>query len=308
MTDLYVTGASGVLGAEIALHFTRQDTMRVKAVSRRPCPLLPLHHPAQVQTQAVYDAAWFDADHHAATIVHCAGMSDPRLEFQSFSTLAQEQILPHVTMVEALLARGWRGRLIYFSSGGTVYGNALHLPISETHPTSPVSFYGLHKLCIERALEHLARTRGFELIILRVSNPYGGALAKPNQGVIPILVDAFLKDQPFKILGDGSAQRDYLEITDLCRAVECCIRHRLDDPVLTLNIGSGEGTTLTALIKLIGGLLNRPLRTRHVPSVHDVQSNVLCPRRAWEVLGWRAAVTLPVGVDRYLARLRTLVD
>lgn len=235
-------------------------------------------------------------------------MSNPRLEFQSFSTLAQDHILPHVAMVEALLARGWRGRLIYFSSGGTVYGNALQLPISETHPTSPVSFYGLHKLCIERALEHLARARGFELIILRVSNPYGGALAKPNQGVIPILVDAFLNNRPFQIIGDGSAKRDYLEISDLCRAIEFCIRHRLDDPVLTLNIGSGEGTTLTSLITLIGKLLNRNLCTRHVASVHDVQSNVLCPRRAQEVLGWRAKVALPDGVDRYLARLRTLVN
>lgn len=308
MTDLYVTGASGVLGAEIALHFAKQDNIRVKAVSRRPCPLLPLHHPAQSLTQAVFDAGWFDPDHSAATIVHCAGMSNPRLEFQSFSTLAQDHILPHVAMVEALLARGWRGRLIYFSSGGTVYGNALQLPISETHPTSPVSFYGLHKLCIERALEHLARARGFELIILRVSNPYGGALAKPNQGVIPILVDAFLNNRPFQIIGDGSAKRDYLEISDLCRAIEFCIRHRLDDPVLTLNIGSGEGTTLTSLITLIGKLLNRNLCTRHVASVHDVQSNVLCPRRAQEVLGWRAKVALPDGVDRYLARLRTLVN
>jgi UDP-glucose 4-epimerase len=174
--------------------------------------------------------------------------------------------------------------------------------MSESHPTSPISFYGLHKLCIERALEHLARSRGFELVILRVSNPYGTSLAKLNQGVIPILVRAYMTNSLFQIIGDGTAQRDYIEITDLCRAVALCVSHPMTDPVVTLNIGSGTGVALNDLIAMIGKTLNRSLRKRHIPAVHDVQSNILCCDRVREVLGWQTRIGLHEGLDRYLKR------
>lgn len=301
VTDVYITGASGVLGSELTLHFIQKSGFRVGAVSRRPCALLPVDHPAQITVINPFDAAWFAPDRKDATILHCAGLSDPRQDFPSFSTLTQDHILPHLAMVEALLARGWKGRLIYFSAAA-VYGNALHLPIAETHPTSPISFYGLHKLCLERALEHLARTRGFELIILRVANPYGTTLTKLNQGVIPILFRAYLTDSLFNVIGDGSTQRDYLEISDLCRAVALCVNHRMQDPVLTLNIGSGEGVALTELIKIIGGVMQRRLRTRHLTAVHDVNSNILCRARARDVLGWQPHVPLIDGLHRYVAK------
>jgi UDP-glucose 4-epimerase len=301
MTQIYITGASGVLGAEFALHFLQSAEYGVHAVARRACPLLSTDHPAQRVVTSVFDAQWYDPRHQDATVLHCAGLSDPRKEYASFATLAQDDILPHVAMVEALLDRGWRGRLIYLSSGGAIYGNPQSLPIPETHPTSPISLYGLHKLCIERALEHLARSRGFELIILRVSNPYGARLAKLNQGVIPILVRAYVTGSLFQILGDGTAQRDYIEISDLCRATSLCVGLRMTDPVLTLNIGSGTGVALNDLIRQIGKTLGRSLRTQHIRAVHDVQSNVLCCHRARDVLGWQAQITLRDGLDRYLS-------
>jgi UDP-glucose 4-epimerase len=302
VTDVYITGASGVLGSELALHFLGQPHHRVMAVSRRPCPLFSPADPAQITVIDPFDAAWFMPQQVDAVIIHCAGLSDPRQEFDSFATLARDHILPHVAMLEALLARGWKGRLIYFSSGGAVYGNTLQLPIPETHPTSPISLYGLHKLCLERAFEHLARTRGFELIILRVANPYGALVTKPNQGVIPILFKAYLTGSLFNIIGDGTAARDYLEISDLCRAVSLCVSHRMQEPILTLNIGSGEGVALNALIALIGGTLNRQLRTRHLPAVYDVQTNILCRQRAHEVLGWAPVIPLSAGLQRYMIR------
>jgi UDP-glucose 4-epimerase len=308
VTDVYITGASGVLGSELAHHFVKNSSFRVGAVSRRPCPLLPQDHPAQITVASPFDADWFSPDRAEATILHCAGLSDPRKDFDSFATLAQDHILPHVAMVESLLARGWKGRLIYFSSGGAVYGNTLQLPIPETHPTSPISFYGLHKLCLERALEHLARARGFDLVILRVSNPYGATVTKLNQGVIPILFRAYLTDSLFTVIGDGSAQRDYIEISDLCRAVSLCVTHQMQEQILTLNIGSGDGIALSDLITMIGGVLNRRLRTRHLKAVHDVQSNILCRRRAREVLGWQPHVSLNEGLHRYVEKCGLLVS
>jgi UDP-glucose 4-epimerase len=308
VTQIYITGASGVLGAECVSYFLQDPRATVHAVSRRPCPLLPATHAAQRVVASVFEGGWYDPAHADATIVHCAGLSDPRKEYASFATLAQDDILPHVAMVEALLERGWRGKLIYMSSGGAIYGNPQVLPIPETHPTSPISLYGLHKLCIERALEHLARSRGFELVILRVSNPYGGRLAKRNQGVIPILVRAYATGSLFQIIGDGTAQRDYIDMRDFCHAVGLCIGLKMTDPVLTLNIGSGTGITLNDLIRQIGQRLGQTLRTQHVRAVHDVQSNVLCCDRARDVLGWQARISLQDGLDRYLTTVLSTAE
>jgi len=272
-------------------------------VSRRPCPTLDLDHPAQRQVHSVFDASWLAHEDTDATVLHCAGLSDPRSSFRNFAVLAHEHILPHVEMIEAMLARGWRGRLVHFSSGGTVYGNALELPIREDHPKAPISMYGLHKLILERAFAQLAEDRGFELVVLRVSNPYGSMVSKPNQGVIPILIKAFLHDTEFQIIGDGSAVRDYLEISDLVAAVRKVIAAKMQKSVEIFNIGSGESTSLNDLIDILGELTQHQLTRTYASSKTDVQSNVLDCSKAYDMLGWKAEVTLELGLKKLLERM-----
>lgn len=304
MKGVYITGASGVIGSELAAAFADDDcSAGVTAVSRRPCPTLAADHPAQRHAAAIFDASWLAPGDADTTIFHCAGLSDPRAAFRNFAVLAHEHILPHVEMVEALLARGWRGRLVFFSSGGAVYGNALHLPIYEEHPKAPISMYGLHKLILERALAQLAEDCGFELVILRVSNPYGSMVSKPNQGVIPILIKALLRDVEFQIIGDGHAERDYLEITDLIVAARKVIEFDMRNPVEIFNIGSGERTSLRDLIALLERLTGHKLRTVHSPSKIDVKSNVLDCSRAREMLGWEAQVPLEAGLAKLVERM-----
>lgn len=304
MKTVYITGASGVIGAELAADFQDPDTpFKSVAVSRRPCPTLDLDHPAQRQVHSVFDATWLAPEDTDATLLHCAGLSDPRANFRNFAVLAQEHILPHVEMIEALLARGWRGRLVFFSSGGTVYGNTLELPIREDHPKAPISMYGLHKLILERAFAQLAEDRGFELVVLRVSNPYGSLLSKPNQGVIPILIKAFLNDTEFQIIGDGNAVRDYLEIRDLVAAVRKVIAKEIHKPVEIFNIGTGKSTSLNDLIDLLCSLTGHQLTRTYVSSKTDVQSNVLNCSRAQVTLAWKAKVPLELGVKHLLERM-----
>jgi UDP-glucose 4-epimerase len=302
--NIYITGASGVIGSELAAAFTDDGgAAGVRAVSRRPCPTIAADHLAQFQTSAIFDGSWFATDDTDATILHCAGLSDPRATFRNFGVLAHEHILPHVEMVEALLANGWRGRLVFFSSGGTVYGEALYLPIREDHPKDPISMYGLHKLILERALAQMAEDRGFELVILRVSNPYGSMVTKPNQGVIPILITAMLRDTEFQIIGDGHAERDYLEITDLIAAVRKVIASEMRKPVEIFNIGSGERTSILDLIAVLTRLTGHELRTVYSASKDDVKSNVLDCSRAQEMLGCEAKVSLEDGLAKLVERM-----
>lgn len=304
MQSIYVTGASGMIGSEIAADLVHRDpTFNTTAVSRRPCPTLGADHPAHKQVHTVFDGSWLAPHDTDATILHCAGLANPRVSFSNFAVLAHEHILPHVEMLEALLARGWRGRLVFFSSGGTVYGNALELPIREDHPKAPISMYGLHKLILEHAFAQLAEDRGFELVILRVSNPYGSMVSKPNQGVIPILIKALLRDEEFQIIGDGHAERDYIEISDLIAAVRNVIAFETREPVEIFNIGSGERTSLQDLIATLRKLTGHDLKTVHSPSKVDVQSNVLDCSRAKNALGWTAKTSLEHGLGKLLERM-----
>lgn len=300
MGRVYITGASGVIGSDLAQHFAWENYREFRAVSRRPCPTLPANHPAQVQVETIFDGAWLAPDDRDATILHCAGLSNPREDFRNFAVLAREHVLPPVEMIEALLARGWRGRMVLFSSGGTVYGNPLELPIPEDHPLAPISAYGLHKVILERAFSDLALQRDFELVILRVSNPYGSMVTKPNQGVIPILIRAFLRGEAFNMIGDGTAERDYISMRDLNDAVDRVIDFEMPSPVEIFNIGSGEKTSLNDLISILHDLTGRDLQLRHTASKVDVHSNVLDCSHARDELGWSAKVALHDGLKDYL--------
>jgi len=306
---IYVTGASGVIGSEVSSYFVEEfGSGCVKSISRRPCPTLPAGHPATRLVTSVFDGAWLDPEDVNATIVHCAGLSDPRRSFPNYAVLAKDEILPQIEMVEQLISRGWRGRMIYCSSGGTVYGDAIELPIRETHPQAPISAYGLHKLILERAFSQLAEERGFELVILRISNPYGSLVSKSNQGVIPILIRSFLNNDVFTVIGDGTAERDYLEIRDLALAMRRAAEFEMAGPVEVLNIGSGEKTSLNSIIDIVGGLAGKNLEVRYVPSGDEVKSNVLDCSKARKVLNWQPTIALEAGIKELFERMSAVGD
>lgn len=244
----------------------------------------------------VISGDWLEKGDEDATILHCAGISNPRLAFGSLARATREYIIPQIRMVKRLRSRGWRGRLIFLSSGGAVYGDAETLPISEDHPTRPKGFYGLQKLYLENAFAATANEGGHEFVALRVSNPYGSRKMKTGQGVVPILLNALREDTPFRIFGEGTAQRDYIHLRDLCRAVEAAMGAPLGGQSSVLNIGSGRGISLDELIAMAETVTGKTLVREHVPSDLDVRSNVLDCSRAERVLGWRAETSFEDGL------------
>ncbi|HEY8614187.1 MAG TPA: NAD-dependent epimerase/dehydratase family protein, partial [Roseomonas sp.] len=95
-------------------------------------------------------------------------------------------------------------RIVFVSSGGTVYGVPRRLPIAEDHPTDPISAYGIHKLLLEKHLGLQAYRHGLQAVVLRAANPYG-PYQNPDrgQGVIAALMARRLAGRPVEIWGDG---------------------------------------------------------------------------------------------------------
>ncbi len=303
--DVFVTGTSGVLGVETLMHMHERTSLTTMGVSRRD---LPIHRPDLPNTQVdnVFAADWLCAAEKNATVVHYAGLANPRAQFDNIEDLCEREIFPQINMVERMLVRGWRGHLIYVSSGGAVYGDVDTLPISEDHPPSPKSFYALQKLNVENALQFLANQFKFRLTILRVANPYGSHIPKPGQGVIPILLNAATSGSEFTIIGSGEELRDYVYISDLCRAIEKLCRDPLPRAINTINIGSGVGTSLNTLIDIVVSLTGCTLNLKRSSTRFDVKSNVLDVSRAKELLDWTPQVGIREGVASMVADVAAL--
>jgi len=218
----------------------------------------------------------------------------------------QSNLVNSVNLFKAMQQAGVK-RIIYFSSGGTVYGNPIQLPISETHPTHPISSYGIIKLAIENYLFMYQELYGLTPIILRLSNPYGprqGHLG--SQGVIGIFLRRIIQGQPIKIWGDGSIIRDYIYITD---AVSACMAALKLDQSGIFNIGNGEGDSLLDIIKEIEHCTGKNAEIDFEPSRgFDVKTVVLDTSLAKNVLGWQPEYSLRRGVGFHYNWLKSRIE
>lgn len=141
-------------------------------------------------------------------------------------------------------------KVIFFSSGGTVYGDVDSSSIKETHVPLPFSPYGIGKLTIEHYLEYFKHRHDLDYVVYRIANPYGpGQNIFGKQGVIPIFMRKFLDNEELTVYGDGSMKRDYLYIDDLARMIASSYDKPNQHPLY--NIGSGNGMSVNSIIAAI---------------------------------------------------------
>lgn len=195
-------------------------------------------------------------------------------------------------------------KLLFVSSGGTVYGVPQSLPIAEVAATRPISIYGAGKLAIENYLHCYRHLHGLDYAVLRLSNPYGeGQRLDRKQGAIVTFMHQALKREAITIWGDGEVVRDYLHVGDVIEALVLAAHTTTPDQIF--NIGSGIGLSLNQILAALQPLFPEPLSVRYLESRNfDVPANVLDISRARQQLGWQPRTTLPEGLDRMLRWMR----
>ena len=193
------------------------------------------------------------------------------------------------------------GRIIFVSSGGTVYGPPRYLPIDEDHPTNPLTAYGITKLAIEKHLQMFTHIHGVPSIILRVSNPYGPRQRiETAQGAVGVFLHRALAGAPIEIWGDGETTRDYIYIGDVAEVLARAVTY--DGREQVFNVGTGQGTSLNALVEWIERVIDRPVQRVYRPArAFDVPVSVLDNTRIREAFDWSPQVGLPEGLTRTLA-------
>jgi len=189
-------------------------------------------------------------------------------------------------------------KILFISSGGTVYGIPRTVPIPEHHDTNPLCGYGIHKLAIEKYLYLYHYNHGLDYSILRLSNPYGTAqISDRPQGVIGKFIYKALRKEPLEIWGDGSVVRDYVYIDDIMDAFLRALTYQGQEKIF--NVASGEGHSLTDIIALIEGAAGYSLDVSFSASRHvDVPLNVLDISRIKTELGWIPETAMETGIGK----------
>ncbi len=228
--------------------------------------------------------------HLISTTLPKTSNDDPAFDVQS-------NVIESIFLMEKCLEKGV-GKVVFLSSGGTVYGIPETLPVPETHSMAPISSYGISKIMIEKYFALFKHLHGLDYNVLRLSNPYG---ARQNpagiQGAIPVFLGKVAKGEPIQIWGNGEVVRDYVFIDDVIEGIYRAAAIGTSSAVL--NLGSGTGYSLNTIVHTIGKVVGRePEVVYGSERAFDVPAIYLDITRARQELGWHPAVTLETGIGK----------
>lgn len=200
-------------------------------------------------------------------------------------------------LLDLMRAAGVR-RIVYASSGGTVYGNPATLPVPETHALNPICSYGIVKAAVEHYLRLYSTLHGLTANVLRISNPYGMHQTRIGaQGVIATFANRLVANEQIEIWGDGSVVRDYVYVPDVARAL---VKAGGRSESGAFNIGSGVGHSVREVLEVLQRTLGRSGKVRFKPHREcDVACTYLDIGRARSELGWEPEYSLESGCADY---------
>ena len=188
-------------------------------------------------------------------------------------------------------------KVVFASSGGTIYGIPRCVPVSEGAPTNPISAYGISKLIIEKYLFLYRYLHGLDYHALRISNPYGRyQLGHKKQGVVGAILHRALNDMPIEVWGTGEVTRDFIHVDDVVEAFLVAVAYTGEHRVM--NVGSGVGMSINKVINDIGSALGGQNLKRVYKGSRsaDVPINVLDTELIKAETGWRPRISWEVGL------------
>ena len=194
-------------------------------------------------------------------------------------------------------------------SGGAIYGNTNKLAEEEDElmPTTP---YGVGKQMTEALINYYSHRCGINAYIFRIGNVYGSStLRKKPQGVVDIFIQRALKNEPLIIWGNAkNVIRDYIYLEDVVKIIaDVTEENRLGIEVY--NVGTGKGTSLEKLIKIIENEINRILVVEYKTEMASgIDSIVLSNEKLKKTIGKLDITELEDGIRNTINRKRKLLE
>src|SRR5882672_1779651 len=277
---ILVTGGAGYVGRHVCRALGEDDVIVVDDL-RNSCRAALPDRPIILREIERAKVEWPRID----VVLHCAGHDDCARSSRDPGLAWRSNVAATAAFFE-----GARGKPVVFSSSAAVYGEPSVFPVAEGHLKLPISPEGRSKWTAEQLL----RDYGVTLTVLRLFTVAGDDEDHPHEPhLIPNVVRAALTGRPLKVLGDGSAVRDFVHVEDVARA------HLLAQGVPGIfNVGSGRGWSVLEVLEVARRVTGRTIDVESAPARSgDPRALVADLSKARRELGWKPAFSLEEMID-----------
>jgi len=295
---ILITGGAGFIGSNVAdgLLEKKHKVVIVDDLSNGKKENIPegtRFYRCDIRSKKLYNI--FKAE-KPDVVIHNAAQLSVRVSVENPLMDADINVIGGLNVIQACHTYNIN-KIIFASSGGTVYGEQKYFPADEEHPTRPISPYGVAKLATENYLYYFYKTYGLKYISLRYGNIYGPRQDPYGEaGVVAIFSSKILKGSSPIINGDGLQTRDYVYVGDI---VDVNIRAMESDFTGSLNVGTEKETTVVELFKILREVSGKSdVEEVHGPPKEGEQRrSQLSYELAKKILDWQPGTALDEGLQ-----------
>lgn len=297
---ILLLGAAGFIGTNLTIELAKNAENEITLVDRckdffNPIINMNLKNIRIVESGLTVDMDFDSILKNQEVVYHLVSTTVPTTSNQHISQELVSNVVFSANLFEACIRCGVK-KVVFISSGGTVYGKEVDCPLKEKTATNPISSYGVQKVTIEKLLYLYRYMYGLDYRIIRLANPYG-PYQRPNGvlGAVTTFTYKALKGDEITVYGDGSVVRDFIYIDDAIRAIMKIVegenKHR------TFNLGCGYGTSIKQVLETIEKALGISMNVSYIEGRKvDVPVNYLDISRYEKYYGALNPISLEEGI------------
>lgn len=299
---ILLLGAAGFIGTNLTIELAKNKEDEITLVDRskkffKPILDMNLKNTHIVESELTVDMDFDSILKDQEVVYHLVSTTVPTTSNKHIPQELVSNVIFSSNLFEACVRCGVK-KVVFISSGGTVYGKEADCPLKEKTATNPISSYGVQKITIEKLLYLYKYMYGLDYRIIRLANPYG-PYQRPNGilGAVTTFTYKALKGDKISVFGDGSVVRDFIYIDDAIKAITKIVDG--ENKYRTFNLGCGYGTSIKQVLEIIEDALGIKLNVSYVESRKvDVPANYLDISRYEKYYGALDPIPLKEGIKK----------
>ena len=306
--NILLLGATGFIGTNLVLSLAKDESNTITVIGKNRTHFLAIEklklpNVTFIESHLTMETDFASLVNNQEVVYHLISTTVPTTSNQHISEELKENVVLSSNLFDACVKKEVE-KVVFLSSGGTVYGKEASCPLGEETPTNPISSYGIQKVTIEKLLYLYNYLYGMDYRIIRLSNPYG-PYQRPNGvlGAVTTFTYKALKGEEITVYGDGSVVRDFIFIDDAIRGIINIVNGK--NNFHTFNLGSGYGTSIRSVLSEIESTLGIKMDVVYKESRKvDVPTNFLDISRYESCYGALNPISLSEGVAKTAAFLK----
>ena len=299
---IILLGAAGFIGTNLVINLAKDPENEITVVDRdksyfRTLMDINISGLKIIQSDLTMDVDYEHLVKGQDLVYHLASTTVPTTSNQAIAEELKGNVVLSANLFEACVHQNVK-KVVFLSSGGTVYGKESRCPLNEKTPTNPITSYGIQKVTIEKLLYLYNYMYGLDYRIIRLTNPYG-PYQRPNGilGAVTTFTYKALRGEEINVYGDGSVVRDFIFIDDAIRGIQNIVNG--NNRYHTFNLGCGYGTSIKQVLAIIERSLEIKLNVIYTEARKvDVPVNYLDISRYESTFGRLNPISLEEGIKK----------